>query len=202
MEKFAKLLIIFVFSIIFSGCVGMQYNTGERYLRQEKYPEAINSLKTVLERNPEYPNAHTQLGIAYYKAGRYKEAISELKTAKELRTGDKKARLFLGMAYLKFGETDNAIGDTINEWDSYLDIFPSDNITEALQKSITVLKSGEILPETVDLMTSNIETAIAQEDENSDEIYSDRFRTFEYGHRFYRHGYYPFSYRHGSFSCY
>ena len=61
MEKLIKLLIILIFSIIFSGCVWMHYNTGESYLKQENYPEAINSLKTVLEKDPEYPNAHTQL---------------------------------------------------------------------------------------------------------------------------------------------
>ncbi|MCR4289387.1 MAG: hypothetical protein NUV86_03895, partial [Candidatus Scalindua sp.] len=76
--------------------------------------------------------------------------------------------------------------------------FPPDNISEKLQKSITVLKSGEILPETVDLMTSSIEAVIAQEDESNDVIYServralypDRFRTFEYWHQSFPYYYY------------
>ncbi|MGR3173474.1 MAG: tetratricopeptide repeat protein [Candidatus Scalindua sp.] len=191
MEKVIKLLIILIFSMIFSGCLGMQYNTGESYLEQEKYPEAINAFKTVLEQNPEYPNAHTQLGIAYYRTGMHEQAISELKAAKELRFNDKRARLFLGMAYLKYGKTDDAIEDTIVEWESYRDMFPLDNMSGILQKSIVVLKSGEILPATVDLMTSSIETAIAQEDRDRDAIYPDRYRSFEYRYPFFRHGYYP-----------
>lgn len=190
MGKLIKWLIILIFSIIFSGCLGTQYNTGESYLKQEKYPEAINSLKTVLEQNPEYPNAQTQLGIAYYRTGMYEQAIPELKAAKELQISDKRARLFLGMAYLKYGKTEDAIDDTIVEWDSYLDMFPADNLSGILQKNVTVLKSGEILPETVDLMTSSIETAIAQEDKDREVIYSDRFRTFGYRRQSFRQGYY------------
>lgn len=162
---------------------------GESYLKQEKYPEAISAFKTVLEQNQEYPDAHTKLGIAYYKTGMYEQAISELKAAKALQISDKRARLFLGMAYLKHGKTDNAIDDTIIEWDSYLDMFPADNLSGILQKNITVLKSNEILPETVDLMTSSIEAVIAQEDKDN-EIASDRFRNFEYRRQSFRHGYY------------
>ncbi|MFQ5687768.1 MAG: tetratricopeptide repeat protein [Candidatus Scalindua sp.] len=189
MGKLIKLLIILIFSMIFSGCLGMRYNSGESYLRQEKYPESIHAFKTVLEQNPEYPNAQTQLGIAYYKAGMYKQAISQLKAAKERRISDKRARLFLGMAYLKYGKTDDAIDDSINEWESYLDMFPADNLSGTLQKNITLLKSGEILPATAELMTSSIETAIAQEDKERDAVYSDRYRDFEYRYQF-RHGYY------------
>ncbi|MGR3301474.1 MAG: tetratricopeptide repeat protein [Candidatus Scalindua sp.] len=191
MGKLIKLLIILIFSMILSGCLGMQYNTGESYLEQEKYPEAINAFKIILEQNPEYPNAHTQLGIAYYRTGMYEQAISELKAAKELRINDKRAKLFLGMAYLKYGKTDDAIDDTIVEWESYRDMFPLDNMSDILQKSIAVLKSGEILPATVDLIASSIEIAIAQEDKNRDAISSDRYRSFEYRYQFFRHGYYP-----------
>ena len=190
MGKLIKVLFILIFPITFSGCVGLDYNTGESYLKQEKYPEAISAFKTVLEQNPKYPNVHTQLGIAYYKVGRYEQAISELEVAKALQISDKRARLFLGMAYLKHGKTDNAIDDTIIEWNSYLDMFPADNLSGILQKNIIVLKSSEILPETVDLMTSSIETVIAQEDKEREAIYSDRFRNFGYRRQSFRHGYY------------
>ncbi len=189
MEKLMVLSVISIFLIIFNGCVGMHYRTGESYLKQQKYPEAINSLKTALEKNPRYPEAHTLLGIAYYKTEMYEQAISELKVAKELQISDKRARLFLGMAYLKYGKTDDAIDDTIIEWGSYLNIFPYDNVSEILQKNITVLKSGEILPETVDLMTSSIENVIAQEDRIRDVVpYYRVSRSFRYGHGFFHHG--------------
>lgn len=113
-----ELLIVLIFAIIFSGCVGTHYMAGERYFEQEKYPEAINSLETALEKNPRYPEAHTLLGIAYYKTEKYEQAISELNVAKELQISDKRARLFLGMAYLMNGNTDNAI----TEWGSPIEI--------------------------------------------------------------------------------
>ncbi|MFQ5712700.1 MAG: tetratricopeptide repeat protein [Candidatus Scalinduaceae bacterium] len=187
MRKLMELLIVLIFVVIFSGCAGMHYRTGESYLKQQKYPEAINSLETALEKNPGYPKAHTLLGIAYYKTEMYEQAISELKVAKELQISDKRARLFLGMAYLKYGKTD----DTIIEWGSHLDISPYDNVSGILQKNITVLKSGEILPETVDLMTSSIETVIAQEDRISDVVpYYRVNRSFGYRHGYYHHGFF------------
>ncbi len=186
MKNLTTLSIVSICMIVFIGCAGMHYRTGVGYLKQQKYPEAIDSFNTVLENNPEYPNAHTQLGIAYYKTGRYEQAISELETAKKLRGSGKRARLFLGMAYLRHGKMD----DAINEWDSYLEMFPFGNVSELLMKGIVILKSSEILPETVDLMTGSIETVIAMEDNVRDTIYYYRII---YGHvprLLHHHGYY------------
>lgn len=82
MRKLKESLIISISLIIFIGCAGMHYGRGVSYLEQEKYPEAINAFKTVLEQNQEYSNTNTQIGIAYYKTGMYEQAISELKAAK------------------------------------------------------------------------------------------------------------------------
>ena len=160
MKDLRTLPIVLISLIVFIGCAGMHYGTGMGHLKQQNYKDAIDSFNTVLEKNPEYPRAHTQLGIAYYKTEMYEQAISELQTAKKLRNRDKRARLFLGMAYLRHGKID----DTINEWDSYLEMFPSSNVSELLRKGIVALKSSDILPETVDLMTGSIETVIAIED--------------------------------------
>lgn len=160
MKDLRTLPIVLISLIVFIGCAGMHYGTGMGHLKQQNYKDAIDSFNTVLEKNPEYPRAHTQLGIAYYKTEMYEQAISELQTAKKLRNRDKRARLFLGMAYLRHGKID----DTINEWDSYLEMFPSSNVSELLRKGIAVLKSGESLPETVDLMAGSIETVVAIED--------------------------------------
>ncbi|MFQ5964991.1 MAG: tetratricopeptide repeat protein [Candidatus Scalinduaceae bacterium] len=188
MKNLITLLTISIILIVVSGCAGIQYGRGVSYLKQQRYSEAIDSFNAVLEKNQEYPKAHTQLGIAYYKSELYKQAISELKTAKELRSNDKRARLFLGMSYLRYGKID----DTIIEWSSYLKMFPYDNMSEQLRNGIAVLESSEILPETVDLITGNIETIIAQEDRIRDTIYYYRVRNFGHRYRFsHFHGYYP-----------
>jgi tetratricopeptide (TPR) repeat protein len=183
MKNLRTLPIVLISLIIFSGCAGMHYGTGVGHLKQQNYKDAIDSFNTVLEKNPEYPSAHTQLGIVYYKTGRYEQAISELKTARKLQDSDKRARLFLGMAYLRHGK----MGDSINEWDSYLEMFPSDNVSEILRKNIVVLKSGKVLPGTADLMTDSIENVITQEDKIRDMDYYYRVRSFGYRHSYLHH---------------
>ncbi len=187
MKNLRTLSIVLISLIIFIGCAGMHYGTGVSQLKQQNYKDAIDSFNTVLEKNPEYPNAHTQLGISYYKTETYEQAISELQTARKLQDSDKRARLFLGMAYLKHGK----MGDSINEWDSYLEMFPSDNVSEILRKSIVVLKSDEVLPGTADLMTDSIENVITQEDKIRDMDYYYRVRSFGYRHSYlHHHGHY------------
>jgi tetratricopeptide (TPR) repeat protein len=176
MKNLKTLSIILITLIIFSGCVGTQYRKGVASLKRQNYPEAIDSFKAVLEENPEYPDARTQLGIVYYKAQMYEQAIFELEAVNELQSSDKRAKLFLGMAYLRQGNKENAI----IEWSSYLEMHPSEGVSEQLKNSITVLKSSEILPETVDLITGSIENIIEQEDEIRDKPY---YYPYHYGYR-------------------
>jgi hypothetical protein len=84
------------------------------------------------------------------------------------------------MAYLRYGNID----DAITEWNSYLEKFPYDNVSEKLRNGITVLESDETLPETVDLVTSSIETIVAQEEKIRDMDYYYRHRDFGYGRRY------------------
>lgn len=167
MKNLKTLSIVSISLIVFSGCTSMHYMEGVSSLKQQEYSEAIDSFNTVLEKNPEYSDARTKLGTAYYKAQMYEQAISELEAAKELQSSDKRAKLFLGMAYLRHGYKENAI----IEWSSYLEMYPFEDVSEQLNNSIAVLKSGEILPETVDLITGSIENTIEQEDEIRDMAY-------------------------------
>lgn len=187
MKNLTTLSIVTVILFIGSGCAGIHYRTGVNYLEQQKYQDAIDSFNTILEKNPEYPKVYTQLGIAHYKTEMYAQSISELETAKRLQRSDKSARLYLGMAYLRYGNID----DAITEWNSYLEKFPYDNVSEKLRNGITVLESDETLPETVDLVTSSIETIVAQEEKIRDMDYYYRWpytyirhRDFGYGRRY------------------
>ena len=187
MKNLMSIPIVSICLIISIGCAGMHYGTGVGHLKQQNYKDAIDSFNTVLEKNPEYPNAHTQLGIAYYKTEMYDQAISELQTAKRLQSSDKSARLYLGMAYLRYGNID----DAITEWNSYLEKFPYDNVSEQLRNGITVLESDKTLPEIVDSVTRSIETIVALEEKIRDMDYYYRVgnfgyrpRGFGYGHRY------------------
>lgn len=181
---------LFVSLTFFVGCAGTHYSSGARYLKQQKYKMAIDSFTQALEKKPKYPKALTLLGIAYYKSEMYEKASSNLKMAKKLNNKDKKARLFLGMTYLKENKTHEAI----KEWDSYLEMFPSDKVSSSLKKNKAVIKKGEVSPETVDLMTNTIETIFNLEEEireNAYYHYVDR----DYGRW---HG---FFHLHGRFRC-
>ncbi len=179
MKNLKTLLIALTILIVFSGCAGTQYMEGVASLKRQEYSEAIDSFKAVLEKNSEYPDARTQLGIAYYKVQMYEQAISELAAAQELQSSDKRAKLFLGMANLRRGNIENAI----IEWSSYLEMYPSEDVSKQLNNSIAVLKSGEILPETVDLITVSIENTIEQEDEI-------RYKSFHYPYHYgYHYGF-------------
>lgn len=180
MKNLKTLSITLMTLIAFSGCAGMRYREGVGSLKRQDYSEAIESFEAVLEKNPEYPDARTQLGKAYYKAQMYEKAISELKAANELQRSGKRAKLFLGMAYLRQGNKENAI----IEWSSYLEMHPSEGVSKQLKNSITVLKSSEILPETVDLITGSIENIIEQEDEIRDKPYYYPYHyPYHYGYR-------------------
>jgi len=187
MKNLTTLSIVTVILFIGSGCAGMHYGTGVNYLEQQRYQDAIDSFNTVLEKNPEYPKVYTLLGIAHYKKEMYAQAISELETAKRLQRSDKSARLYLGMAYLRYGNID----DAITEWNSYLEKFPYDNVSEQLRNGITVLESDKTLPEIVDSVTRSIETIVALEEKIRDMDYYYRVgnfgyrpRGFGYGHRY------------------
>ena len=110
----------------------------------------------------------------------YEQAIFELEAVNELQSSDKRAKLFLGLAYLKHGKKENAI----IEWSSHLEMYPSEGVSEQLNKSIAVLKSDEILPETVDLITGSIENTIEHEDEIRDRSYHYPYHyPYHYGFR-------------------
>ena len=164
--------------IIFVGCARTHYSTGQKFLGQHKYDKAIHSFNTFLEKRPEYPNTHTLLGKAYYKSEMYDKAISNLKIAKSLRTEDKKARLFLGMVYLR----DKKIQEAIDEWNLYIEMFPSDKVSDSLEKYIAELKRGEILPKNIDLTTSAMETEIGLEGMVSERPFYDYLHS-DYGQR-------------------
>jgi len=178
MINLRKISALLMASTLFVGCAGMHYNSGVRFLKEQKYDRAIDSFKKVLDKKPEDPKTVTMLGVAYYKREMYGEALSNLRMAKTLRGNDKRSMLYLGMAYLR----DKQIQEAITEWNTYLEMFPSDKVSDSLKRNIAILKKGDAFPETVDLMTSNIETVIDLEKMTLEKEYYENLDR-DYGHR-------------------
>ncbi len=177
MIKLRKISALLMALTLFVGCAGMHYNSGVRLLKEQKYDRAIDSFKNVLDKRPEDPKALTMLGVAYYKREMYGKALSNLKMAQKLRGNDKKTILYLGMAYLR----DQQIQEALTEWNRYLEMFPSDKVSNSLKRNIAILKKGDAFPETIDLMTSNIETVIDLEKMILEKKYYENLDR-DYGH--------------------
>ena len=175
LRKISALLMALTF---FVGCAGMHYNSGVRLLKKQKYDRAIDSFKNVLDKRPEDSKSLTMLGVAYYKKEMYGKALSNLTMANNLRGNDKKTMLYLGMAYLR----NKQIQEAITEWNTYLEMFPYDKVSDSLKRNIAILKKGDAFPETVELMTSNIETVIDLERMILEKKYYENLDR-DYGHR-------------------
>ena len=84
------------------------HNLGRAYLEEKNYPEAINWLRTSLNRNRAYPDAYLLLAETLVVSDRVEEAVAELEAGvKEVPT-DAGLQLGLGKAYFKVGRFSDA----------------------------------------------------------------------------------------------
>jgi Flp pilus assembly protein TadD len=84
------------------------YNLGRAYLEEGNYTEAINWLRTSLNRNKAYSDAYLLLAEALQASGRVEAAVAELEAGvKEVPT-DPGLQLGLGKAYFKVGRFSDA----------------------------------------------------------------------------------------------
>ena len=86
----------------------------------KKYDEAIEYYKKAIAINPNYADAHANLGVNYMQKGKFDEAISNLKEAIEIDPMNAGAHFNLGLVYDKKGKVDEAIF----EYEKTLDIDP------------------------------------------------------------------------------
>jgi len=138
--KYSSILsiaLICILAFIIAGCstsVAM-YQRGESYLNKGDYDSAINSFKSVLESNPNDPQALSLIGIAYYKKGDYNEAISHLDQAKEADPLKVEPYIYLGMSYEKLGQYQNAM----SEYNNCLALKPDRSVSKELEKRSSYL---------------------------------------------------------------
>ena len=92
------------------------------------YPEAIRELKKSLAVNPDYPDIHNYLGIAYGNSGMVDDSIEEFETALKINPYYMKARLNLALALYdqgRFVEVESHI-------ERVLDVQPSNQLAKNL----------------------------------------------------------------------
>jgi len=81
---------------------------GHRLIIPEK-PEAIESYKQAIRIDPDYRDAHFNLGLAYYNSGKYEEKIESYKQAIRIDPDYADAHYNLGNAYGRSGKYEEAI---------------------------------------------------------------------------------------------
>ena len=96
------------------------FNKGYKASIAENYDEAIEYYKKAIAINPDYADAHANLGVNYIQKGKFDEAISNLKKAITIDPKNVGAHYNLGLVYDKKSMIDEAI----SEYEKTIDINP------------------------------------------------------------------------------
>jgi len=64
--------------------LGIQFDYAVGLRRLHRYEDSINQLQQILQRQPDLPGAHYQLGYAYFREGRLDEAVASFAEAARL----------------------------------------------------------------------------------------------------------------------
>lgn len=105
----ALIILIFLFTNLYSQSAKDEYEKGLMFLSQGKYAEAILAFKRAIKKNPYYKEAYNKLGLTYYQKKEYKNAIASFKKALALDSSYNEANNNLGLAYEADGKIDDAI---------------------------------------------------------------------------------------------
>jgi tetratricopeptide (TPR) repeat protein len=112
------------------------YNRANRYLNQARYEEAARDLEEAINRYPNDPDFHTNLGVAYRKLERYADAEREFKTAIAFDRDDWMNWSNLANAYLK----QNMLEKTVVTFQEALKHHPPDGDAAAINRDIADIK--------------------------------------------------------------
>lgn len=80
-------------------------------LQLHQYDQSIHELQEILQKQPDLPGAHYQLGCAYFKKGRFIEAIDSFVEAARLIPGTAEVRNGLGVALAMNNDWPKAIAE-------------------------------------------------------------------------------------------
>jgi len=96
--------------LMFIGCgEDADLKQGKRLVEAGNHAAALNYFAAMLQREPNHPEAHYRLGLAYGELERYDEAIAELNTAARLEPKRLEISFALGRMYWVTGRRREAI---------------------------------------------------------------------------------------------
>ena len=102
MRRAAEISIILILALLFLCFGPSKYKQGRNYLERGEYTQALAVLTDALNEEPENPEVHRDIGIAYYKTEQYEPALEELNKAKEKLDKDGQVMFYLGAAYILY----------------------------------------------------------------------------------------------------
>jgi len=105
--------------------VESDFNSAVALMRQEQYAQAIEILKTVIEREPRLPAPYINIAIAYNRSGNAKDAELNLVNALKLDIGHPVANNELGLLYRKAGKFNAARTAYTNAIQQHPDYLPA-----------------------------------------------------------------------------
>ncbi|NIR52436.1 SpoIIE family protein phosphatase [candidate division KSB1 bacterium] len=109
---------------------------GIKYYKNKRYDDAIKEFKRVIDRYPDYKEAHSILGNAYFRNGMYDEACRAYEKVKRLDSGDVTAYENMGVIYANRGQYEWAV----NEWKKVLELSPDrKDIERKIQKALLMI---------------------------------------------------------------
>lgn len=82
---------------------------GTFYYHQQKWPEAITAFRDAIQKEPEFINAHYNLGLALGKIQQWNDAIQTYQKLLTLSPDHFAARFHLASAHMQTGKTDEAL---------------------------------------------------------------------------------------------
>jgi tetratricopeptide (TPR) repeat protein len=105
-------------------------------IQNSNYTEAIRELKKAIAINPDYPDLHNYLGIAYGNSGMGDDAIEEFKISLKINPYYLKARLNLALALYEKGQYQEAQ----NHLTRVLEIQPQNQLANNLLSELNAVK--------------------------------------------------------------
>lgn len=132
MKTIAKILSIFIISLLAMGFIFGPSNLkrGRKHLENGEYSQALAVLTDALNEDPDNPEIHRDLGIAYYRTKQYEQALMELNKAKEGLKKDGQVIFYLGMTYERIEQYDKAI----EEYSNYVKLGRFSSIKKKIQQ--------------------------------------------------------------------
>ena len=91
--------------------LGVQFDYAVGLRRLHRFDESIVELEKILQKQPDLPGAHYQLGCNYFQKGRFGEAVTAFADAARLIPGTAEVHNGLGVALAKSNDYARAVAE-------------------------------------------------------------------------------------------